>query len=209
MLSWLRLPRAQGTMTLPLFPLKTVLFPGGMLPLKVYEQRYLDMAAERFKADQPFGICLLTEGEEVATPNQPPVAFAPIGTLAHTRTWDMPQLGILHLAVQGGQRFMVKTHHVEADGLIIADVQLLATEPRPRIADAQLPMAKLLELLMSRIGEERFGTERSFDDASWVSYRLAEILPLRASIKQNMLEVNDCVVRLQVLEQYLKREGLL
>ncbi len=209
MLSWLRLPRAQSSMELPLFPLKTVLFPGGVLPLKIFEQRYLDMAAERFKADQPFGICLLTAGEEVSGTGQEPVAFAPIGTLAHTRSWDMPQLGILHLGIQGGQRFQVKSHQAKSDGLILAQVQLIAAEPQPRITEAQEPLAKLLELLMSRIGEERFGSERKFEDASWVSYRLAEILPLRASIKQNMLEVNDCEVRLRVLEQYLKHEGLL
>ncbi|MBI3147137.1 MAG: LON peptidase substrate-binding domain-containing protein [Betaproteobacteria bacterium] len=209
MISWLRLPRAQNSLRLPLFPLKTVLFPGGVLPLKVFEQRYLDMAAERFKAEQPFGICLLTEGEEIASAAKTPVVFAPIGTLAHTKSWDMPRLGILHLGVEGGQRFQVKAHQTLADGLIQAEVQLLAAESRPRITEAQEPMARLLELLISRIGEDRFGSERQFDDASWVSYRLAEILPLKASIKQNMLEVNDCEVRLRVLEQYLKREGLL
>ncbi len=209
MMSWLRFPRAQSALELPLFPLKTVLFPGGVLPLKIFEPRYLDMAAERFKAEQPFGICLLTAGEEVVTDRNAPVSFAPIGTLAHTKSWDMPQLGILHLGIEGGQRFQVKSHQTQENGLIRAEVQLLAAEPSAEITEEQQPMAKLLELLISRIGEERFGSARMFDDASWVSYRLAEILPLKSSIKQNMLEVNDCEVRLRVLEQYLKREGLL
>lgn len=209
MMSWLRFPRAQGSLELPLFPLKTVLFPGGVLPLKIFEQRYLDMAADRFKAEQPFGICLLTKGEEVVTEKNAPVSFASIGTLAHTKSWDMPQLGILHLSVEGGQRFQVRSQREQDDGLILAEVQLLANEPTAKITEAQEPMARLLELLISRIGDERFGTTRQFDEASWVSYRLAEILPLKASIKQTMLEVNDCEVRLRVLEQYLKREGLL
>lgn len=206
---WLRLPKAQPNLMLPLLPLKSVLFPGGVLAVKLFEQRYLDMAAERMKGEQGFGLCLLTQGDEVAGPGKAPAEFASIGTLAKITSWDMPQLGILHLGLEGGQRFQILQHRSKPDGLVLAEVRLLPAEPTAPISEAQEPLARLLELMMERIGPERFGLDRHFEDASWVSYRLAEILPLKLSIKQNMLEVNDAQVRLQVLGDYLRREGLL
>src|SRR5450432_3526263 len=107
---------------LPLFPLKTVLFPGGLLPLKVFEQRYIDMAKACLKDEQHFGVCLITRGEEVAQRNQlgavVPTDFALIGTQARIVSWDMPQLGILHLQTEGSTRFQVQSSSVTGDGLV-------------------------------------------------------------------------------------------
>src|ERR1700690_807703 len=108
MLSYFRGPVSREPQSLPLFPLKTVLFPGGLLPLKVFEQRYIDMTKLCLRDDQPFGVCLITQGTEVASPkSQSPVEFARIGTLARITGWDMPQLGILHLKTEGVSRFRV------------------------------------------------------------------------------------------------------
>jgi len=198
--------------TLPLFPLKTVLFPGRVLPLKVFEQRYIDMTKACLKDEQPFGVCLLTHGEEVAQRDQAaagaPIAFALIGTQARIVSWDMPQLGILHLKTEGGTRFQVQSSSVADDGLVVAQITLLPPEPAVKLPEAFAPLAGLLELMIDRAGLENFSPQLALDDASWVGYRLAELLPLPLAIKQSMLEVNDSVVRLKVLAQFLKQQGL-
>jgi Lon protease-like protein len=201
---------ARGTARpLPLFPLRTVLFPGGVLPLKVFEARYIEMTKQCLKDEQPFGVVLITAGEEVAQPDAPPPAFASIGTLARIADWDMPQLGILHLSTIGLARFRVERHAVDASGLVTADVVPIPGEPAQPLAAAYEPLARLLELIATRVGPENFPAERPYDDASWVGYRLAELLPLPLHIKQTMLEINDAGVRLQVLQQFLQRQGVL
>jgi Lon protease-like protein len=196
---------------LPLFPLKTVLFPGGVLPLKVFEQRYVTMTKACLKDDKPFGVCLLTQGEEVAgtTTARVRLEFAQIGTLARITSWDMPQLGILHLRTEGATRFQVQTHAIADDGLVVGQVTALAPEPAMALPEPYKPLATLLELLINRVGKENFPAELALGDASWVGYRLAEILPLPLPIKQSMLEINDSEVRLKVLAQFLKQQGLL
>jgi Lon protease-like protein len=203
---------ARSPTTLPLFPLKTVLFPGRLLPLKVFEQRYIDMTKGCLKDEQPFGVCLLTRGEEVAQRDQAgsgaAIDFAPIGTQARIVSWDMPQLGILHLKTEGGTRFQVQSSSAADDGLVVAQVTLLPPEPAIELPEAFAPLASLLELMIDRAGLENFSPQLALDDASWVSYRLAELLPLPLAIKQSMLEINDSVVRLKVLAQFLKQHGL-
>ena len=199
---------APASLTLPLFPLRTVLYPGGALPIKIFEQRYIDMVKRSLQHDQAFGVCLLTHGEEVA-PAGTTQSFAMIGTLARIVRWDMPQLGILHVATEGGARFRVDRHRVEKDNLAVADVTLLAPEPALAISDEYLPLANLLELIAGRIGPANFPAEHAYDDGSWVGYRLAEVLPLPLSIKQTMLEVNDAGVRLKVLREFLVQQKLI
>src|SRR3954470_11255789 len=89
---------------LPLFPLNTVLFPGGRLPLRIFEQRYMDMAKACLKDSSPFCVCLIVDGKEVGEPATP----ADVGTLARIATWDMPQLGVLQVVAVGSQRFRIK-----------------------------------------------------------------------------------------------------
>jgi Lon protease-like protein len=211
MFPFLRGASSREPSALPLFPLKTVLFPGGVLPLKVFEQRYITMTKACLKDDSPFGVCLLTRGDEVAgaAATRSELAFAPIGTLARITAWDMPQLGILHLRSEGATRFQVQAHTIAEDGLVVGQVTPLAPEPALALPDAFQPLANLLELLINRVGKENFPAELALTDASWVSYRLAEILPLPLPIKQSMLEINDSEVRLKVLAQFLTQQGLL
>jgi uncharacterized protein len=211
MLPFLRGASSREPHALPLFPLKTVLFPGGILPLKVFEQRYITMTKACLSDDQPFGVCLLTRGEEVvrAATAKAELAFASIGTLARIVSWDMPQLGILHLRTEGATRFQVREHSVGEDGLVIGQVTQLTPEPALKLPDAFAPLGKLLELLISRVGKENFAADQPLDDASWVSYRLAELLPLPLAIKQSMLEINDSEVRLRAIDQFLRQQGLL
>jgi len=209
MFPFTRDPARSAAEALPLFPLRTVLFPGGILPLKVFEARYVEMTKQCLKDEKPFGVVLITQGEEVAAKDAPPPTFAQIGTLARITDWDMPQLGILHLATLGLTRFRVERHAVDASGLVTADVVAIASEPAQPLAAAFEPLARLLELIASRVGPENFPTERPYDDASWVGYRLAELLPLPLHIKQTMLEINDAGVRLNVLKQFLEKQGVL
>ena len=195
--------------TLPLFPLRTVLFPGGVLPLKVFEARYVEMTKSCLQDERPFGVCLLTRGDEVARKDGEPPAFAGIGTLARITSWDMPQLGILHIATEGLTRFRVQDHEVDASGLAVGHVVPIAPEPSQPLAPAYEPLVRLLELIATRVGPENFPAQHRYDDASWVGYRLAELLPLPLHIKQSMLEINDAGVRLTVLQQFLQQQGVI
>src|SRR2546423_10337683 len=120
--------RSTRSLAIPLFPLRTVLFPGGVLPLKVFEQRYIDMTKACLKDQRPFGVCLITRGDEVASPASAAPEFARVGTLAHIIDWDMPQLGILHVATTGDTRFQVQQHTVTESGLIVCQATAIAAE---------------------------------------------------------------------------------
>ena len=211
MLPFLRGPSDRRPMRVPVFPLNAVLFPGGRLPLRIFEQRYIEMAKACLRDGLPFGVCRITQGDEVAKPDARDAmpAFAAIGTLATIGAWDMPQLGILHVTTHGGTRFQVQSRTMQSNGLIVADAMSVAAEPSVAAGEAHRPLAQLLELLAARVGPQHFPEERLFDDASWVGYRLAELLPLPLSIKQNMLEINDAEVRLVVLQRFLEQHGLL
>ena len=194
--------------TLPLFPLRTVLFPGGLLPLKIFEQRYIEMTKSCLRDERPFGVCMITEGNEVAQPDGTTPQFASVGTLARIINFDMPQLGILHVQTQGITRFEVRKSTVDATGLSIGEVTTIADEPSHPLPDTYAPLARILGVIAAKLGPENFPAVTAYDDASWVGYRLAELLPLPLSIKQRMLEVNDANVRLTALNQFLERQGL-
>ncbi len=198
----------RDSLEIPLFPLKTVLFPGGVLPLRIFEQRYIAMAKGCLARDLPFGVCLITRGEEVALDRTAPPDFAGVGTQATIASWDMPELGILHVTAKGGERFLVRSQRVEADGLLVAEATRIPAEPAVALGSEFAPLAKLLELVAARVGRHQFPETHAFDDASWVGYRLAEVLPLPLSIKQGMLEINDSAMRLALLQKFLKQQGL-
>ena len=195
--------------SLALFPLHTVLFPGGLLPLKVFEQRYIEMTKACLRDGRPFGVCLITQGDEVARGDGAIPQIATIGTLARIANVDMPQMGILHVATEGGSRFDVRSRTVDPQGLLVADVALLEEEPSHPLAEAYAPLARLLELIATRVGPGNIPAATRYDDASWVGYRLAELLPLPLPIKQRMLEVSDAHVRLAALAQFLEHQGVL
>jgi hypothetical protein len=189
---------------LPLFPLKTVLFPGGRLALRIFEQRYLTMAKSCLTADTPFGVCLITRGEEVASPGAVGAPeFAATGTFARIRAWDMAQLGILQISAVGEARFAVRTHELMPDGLVVADVTPIAPEPTVAMSADRRGLAEVLEHLAARIGPQGLPDDHDFDDASWVGNRLAEILPLPLPMKQGLLEINDADARLAALQRFI------
>jgi Lon protease-like protein len=189
---------------IPLFPLNTVLFPGGLLPLRVFEQRYLDMAKVCLRDGSPFGVCLIREGAEVGTP----AIHASVGCLARITQWDMQQLGLLQLVAQGGRRFRVIARRIRADGLILAGIEYLAEE-----ADAPVPgkfgaCRQLLERIVAEHGERLFARPFLLDSSAWVGARLAEVLPLPAATRQELLELGDGQQRLEILQQLLVESAL-
>ncbi len=201
------------TFALPLFPLHTVLFPGGVLALRIFEQRYIAMTKSCIADGSGFGVCLIVEGNEVVAPGKPAGAqkpdFATVGTMAHIDTWDMPEPGILHVRARGAQRVQVVGDAVQADGLVLGTCTAIPAEPARDLPAAMAPLATLLAALLDRIGRDAAPGERRLDDASWVGYRLAELMPLPLSIKQSMLEMNDSEVRLSVLARFLKEQQVL
>lgn len=191
--------------SIPLFPLSVVLCPGGRLALKVFEQRYLDMAAECMRQGVPFGVCLIASGKEVGEVAVPHA----IGTLADIASADMEQLGILLLTVRGGQRFRIVRQHEQPDGLLRAEIECLVEPPACTVPDAQQAVIPLLRRIADDLGPERLPTPHVFDDAVWVGYRLTEIVPVQPLAKQKLLELDDPLVRLEILHTYLAQRKLL
>jgi uncharacterized protein len=189
---------------LPIFPLGSVLFPGGTLALKIFEQRYMDMAKDCLKRAKPFGIALIREGEEVGTPAAP----HPVGTLALIDDWDMPNLGVLQVKVIGSTRFRIITSTVATSGLIMGTVNSI---------DADLPAtgaelnacAEFLKKILTQINMIEGVAESQFSDASWVSFRITELLPFGGSVKQKMLELTDAKIRLEILHRFLIDQKLI
>jgi hypothetical protein len=187
---------------LPLFPLNTVVFPGGRLPLKVFEQRYLDMIKQAIADNTPFGICAIREGTETGTPAVP----YPIGTCVRVTDWDMPQPGILHIETQAQERFVIRSVHTELSGLLIGAVEGVSSESAAAIPDELELAVEILRHIIDEYGDVHFPLPHDLGNAAWVGYRLSEVLPLKLSIKQNLLEMNDSVMRLRILTEFLRKQ---
>lgn len=191
--------------TVPIFPLHTVLFPGAVLPLKIFEVRYMDMARDCLREKKPFGVCLIREGEEVGTVAVPEA----VGCLARIAECDVEELGVLKVRAEGLERFRIVSREVNKQGLIVGEVEPLAAEAAAPEAPGLAECALLLAKMIAGIGPERFAAPLRYDDATWVSFRLAEILPLRNDVKQKMLELTDATLRLGVLHRFLRQQQLL
>jgi uncharacterized protein len=191
--------------TVPIFPLQTVLYPGGLLPLRIFEVRYMDMARACLRESSAFGICLIKEGHEVGTPAVP----ENVGCLARIGACDMEELGILKVTAEGLERFRLVSSEVNKQGLIVGEIEKLEPEdPAPEAAGFP-ECAEFLRKVMAGIGAQRFAEPFRFDDASWVGFRLAEILPLRSDVKQKLLELTDASLRVAILHRFLKQQKLI
>jgi len=185
-----------------IFPLSTVLFPGGTLPLKIFEQRYIEMTKACLKDERPFGVCLIREGREVGEPALPET----VGCLATIERWDMPQLGLFHLIARGGERFRLLDTRAAKNGLLSASIERIASDPPG--AEVDPACRDVLKVIIEHVGQANFPAPLSLDDASWVGYRLAEVLPLDMRFKQELLELQDASERLARLRQALIERGL-
>jgi Lon protease-like protein len=188
--------------TLPLFPLNTVVFPGGRLPLRIFEQRYLDMVKQAIADNTPFGICAIREGTESGAPAVPHA----VGTRVIVTDWDMPQTGILHIDTLAQERFVIRSTRTEPGGLLIGTVEAVSSEAAVAVPDDLELAVEILRHIIDEYGDVRFPAPHAFDNAVWVGYRLSEVLPLKPGIKQSLLEMNDSVTRLRILTEFLKKQ---
>lgn len=185
-------------MQVPLFPLNTVLFPGGPLPLRVFEPRYLDMISACMKDDAEFGVLLIEEGEEVG-----PATTRNVGTLARITDWYQGSDGILGITAIGTQRFRLTNAEQQADGLNVGEIELIPpplSSPLP-VEYSHLP--HILETVLDDLGRLYEGLQRRPDDAAWVAWRFTEILPIDLGRKQAVLESDDIAACLRMVEQVL------
>jgi len=197
--------RASRRMEIPLFPLNAVLFPGGVLPLRIFEQRYLDMAAACMKEERPFGVCLIVAGEEAGGVAEP----HPVGTLARITDWEMEQLGLLQVTTRGEERFRIVDKAVGPDNLWRAVVEIIADDGPLPFPVERRRLLPLLRRIAGDMGPTRIPEPHRYDDAEWVGYRITEILPVQNLAKQKLLELEDPISRLEILEKFLDQRKLL
>ena len=185
-----------------IFPLHTVLYPEGKLALKVFEQRYVEMTKACLRDNRSFGVCLIREGREVGAAAVP----EPVGCLATIETWDMPHPGLFHLTARGGERFRIREMRVAPNHLVSATVDPIPADGAAPGVDALC--REVLQAVIDKIGAGHFPAPVRLDDAAWVGYRLAEVLPLDARAKQSLLEMTDAAARLDWLHALLAQQGL-
>lgn len=217
------MPEALTLSSLPLFPLGAVLFPGGILPLRIFEVRYLDMIGKCHKAGAPFGVVSLTEGSEVRRPaDTGPAgdgfaheAFSTVGTLATITEFSLPQPGLMVIRCVGAQRFEISRREKLKHGLWIADVTRLEDDQAVKIppdlqgtADA---LGKLIRSLQEReVPQAQMPLQSPYrlDDCGWVSNRWCELLPIPLELKQRLMQLDNPLMRLELVSDILERTGI-
>ncbi|MDX1432914.1 MAG: LON peptidase substrate-binding domain-containing protein [Gammaproteobacteria bacterium] len=183
-----------------LFPLHTVLFPEGPLALRIFEPRYLDMVSECLRNEQPFGVCLIASGHEAGEAAKPHLT----GTFARIVDWQPGDDGLLSIRALGEQRFHVQDMRVERNQLLRGTVEPLDPEPRAALPDAHGYMVDVIDRLFEHADDLYGGVVRRSDDASWVGYRLAEVLSLPLVRRQYFLELEDPLLRLDQLDEIMR-----
>jgi Lon protease-like protein len=193
--------RAVGTepAELPLFPLHDVLFPGGTLPLRIFEARYLDMLARGLRTPQHFGVVLIKEGQETST-----VTFHRVGTTATVVDWSQGKDGLLHVRARGQQRFEIVDFERRRDGLYVAQIKMWPADLRVPLPCEYQHMARVVESVLDKLKHHARYLDRDYDDTAWIAYRLAEILALLPDAKQRLLELSDPIARLDQLGSRLE-----
>lgn len=185
---------------LPIFPLGTVLFPGGRLALRIFEPRYVEMTKVCLRDNQPFGVALIRAGFEVGKPAVP----CELGCTARITDWEMPAPNQFTLMARGECRFRIERRWVQADGLLMAQVRLIEPADPQGLPPRYTVMAQLLSRLMQELGAENFPQPPRLDDASWVASRLCELLPLPPERKQQLLELDQPLEQLRMVETWLR-----
>lgn len=202
-----------GLAGLPLFPLRQVLFPDGVLALKVFEARYLDLVGQCLRHEQPFGVVCLLQGAEVRAAGSAPVRFERVGVLARLTEVDADQAGVLQLRCLGTQRFRLQAQAVQrGDGLWQGDATLLERDacvpPTAALQPSVQALAAASAALQAR-GRTPFAQPYRFDEAGWVANRWGELLPWPLCDKQALMAQADPLQRLQRVQDWLRGSGVL
>jgi len=188
---------------MPLFPLHTVLFPGGALALRVFEVRYIDMVRQCLREDRPFGVVLIDEGSEVGGEVTPHT----VGTTARIVDSGMRSDGLLGIFTQGEQRFVIESCRIQKNGLNVGKVRLL--EGKPQIEHDMTHYRQLLTRLIENDPARFPAHARRMDDPVWVIYRLSECLPIKLRERQRILEAQSLDYGLSIIDEALRRLGLM
>ncbi len=201
---------------LPLFPLRTVLFPGGLLPLKVFEARYIDLVSRCLREQQPFGVICLRQGDEVRAEGRgatKAVKLEDVGVLATLGEVNADEPGILRVQCHGGTRFQLHgAPWQQDDGLWLGQAQALAADPAvPPPATLHAAVQSLAQAITSlkAQGHDPFIEPHQLGDAAWVANRWCELLPISLAARQQLMQLPDPVLRLQLVADFLKKKGLL
>lgn len=194
---------------LPIIPVSTVLFPGGVLPLRVVETRHIDMVRYGIKNHGLFGVCLFNDNSEKQN-------HSDIGCTARVVDFDNDGYGALILRTVGEQRFRPLTHYIHPDGWVMSTAELIVPEPSNSVPPELLSCTDLIRRLVSELElKERDPMRRmiaepyQFDAMTWVSNRLSEFLPIPSSIRQKLMALDDAYTRLSLIHHYLEQHGLL
>ncbi|MBI1422492.1 MAG: peptidase S16 [Gammaproteobacteria bacterium] len=185
----------------PLFPLNTVMFPGGVLPLRIFEPRYLDMVSDCLRNDTPIGVVLIREGQEVGRAAD----TYDMGTLSIISYWNRRQDGLLGITLRGTQRFRILSHDVMPNQLVIAEVEALPTPQPIQVHNKYQTMASLLRKIIAQLEPPYTTMPAHYDDLEWVSARLCEFLPMPLDYKQQLLECDDIISRIEQLYMMMQR----
>ncbi len=184
-----------SNLEIPLLPLHTVLFPDGSLPLRVFEPRYIDMISSCLRNETRFGVCLIREGQEIGE-----VARThEMGTIASIYDWNMRADGLLGISVRGERRFKILSEEIKQDQLLVANVEILPDEQKCSVPEAQHMLVEVLHDMIEQMQGKFKESPVHYSDATWVGFRLAELLPLKLSQKQYFLQLSDPHLRLERL----------
>lgn len=186
-------------MEVPLFPLSTVLFPGGPLPLRIFESRYIDMISHCMKTGSAFGVVLIKDGREAGD-----TSTFDTGTLARIIDWYQGSDGLLGVTAVGEQRFRLLSARRQADGLNVGEIEDIAAEPPMPLPDAYGYLRSILSSVLDDLGRLYEALPRNDDDAVWLSYRFIEILPIDLAQKQLLLESSDTLARLELIDELMR-----
>ncbi|MFT3906106.1 MAG: LON peptidase substrate-binding domain-containing protein [Steroidobacteraceae bacterium] len=185
---------------LALFPLRTVLFPGGLLPLRIFEPRYLDMVGRVMRDGSPFGVVQLLEGGETGAVTD----LEDVGSSARIVDFQTMADGLLGVLCRGERRFRILSREQQSDGLHVAEVEWLHEPRRVPLPEAQQPLARLLRRALEAQGERVQFLQADYQSCGWVVDRLAELLPLEGRQRQQLLETEDPHERLMALLPLLR-----
>jgi len=176
---------------IPLFPLGTTLFPGGVITLKIFEARYLDMMRRCLRENTPFGVVSILDNKPIDSDASAIANFSNIGTLAKLEEFDPIQPALYMTKSYGTQRFRLLAITQESDGLWMGQVELIDRDPEIPLPKEHEKVAALLNEIIAVIkseellGDDAFKIPANLDDCGWVANRLAELLPLPLAQKKS------------------------
>jgi uncharacterized protein len=185
---------------IPLFPLHAVLFPDGIMPLRIFEVRYLDMVSESLRTGSGFGISLIRKGSEVGGP----AACHDIGTLARIIDWQRGEDGVLEITVHGEGRFRILRTRLRKNRLLEGNIEFIDGDEDTELPVEYQLLSDLLRQIAEKFGLSYLSEQEKFMQAGWVGCRLAEILPVEMGDKQILLEMNDPMRRLEQIQSILQ-----